>query len=125
LGTRVSTRSGTSVASRQCDMAFFVHFEQELIVANRFQKKHARAQLTAGAGAPQIAGDLSHYEISEAATQAKNERLKALRLARDAEIAAAAPPPAPARRRSVKKPVGPTGNLSAWLKDREGSGHNS
>lgn|GEM_PF-3773255 len=93
-------------------------------MANRFQKKHARAQSNPGAGAAQIAGDLSHYEISEAATQAKNERLKALRLARDAEIAASAPPAAP-KRRPAKKPAGPSGNLSAWLKDREGSGHNS
>lgn len=94
-------------------------------MANRFQKKHARAQANPGAGAPQIAGELSHYEISEAATQAKNERLKALRLARDAELAANAPPPAAPKRRPVKKVAGPTGNLSAWLKDREGSGHNS
>jgi hypothetical protein len=94
-------------------------------LANRFQKKHARTQLNLAAAAPKVAGELSHYEISEAATQAKNERLKALRLARDAEIAAAAPPPAAPRRKAAKKPAGPTGNLSAWLKDREGSGHNS
>jgi hypothetical protein len=108
-----------------CLSWFFVHFEQELTLANRFQKKHARTQLNLAAGTPQIVGDLSHYEISEAATQAKNERLKALRLARDAELAAAAPPPAAPKRRPAKKPAGPTGNLSAWLKDREGSGHNS
>ena len=52
----------------------------------------------------------SEYESTAAALRAKTERLKALRLARDA----AAPPlePAAAKRKTKKKNAG---NLSDWL----------
>jgi hypothetical protein len=45
------------------------------------------------------------YENTAAANRAKTTRLKALRLARDAELAAAeaAAPPAPAKKKAAKK----------------------
>jgi hypothetical protein len=60
------------------------------------------------------------YETAAAALRAKTERLKALRLARDA----AAPPPAPAapKRRAKKKP---TGSLTDWLDGQAKEGRSS
>ena len=57
------------------------------------------------------------------ALRAKTEKLKALRLARDAAEQAAAPAAAPAKKKKAAKQD--KGNLSDWLKDREGSGHNN
>jgi hypothetical protein len=64
---------------------------------------------------------MSDYEAEAAAVRARTEKLKALRLARDAANAAAAPLPAK-RARKVRVP-GPS--LAAWLKDRDDSGHNN
>ena len=63
----------------------------------------------------------SEYESSAAAMRAKTERLKALRLARDA----AAPQPAPsAPKRKAKKKVA-TGSLSDWLDGQANEGRRS
>ena len=50
---------------------------------------------------------MTEYENSAIASRAKTARLRALRLARDAEeaAAAAAAPPAPAKKKVVKKKV--------------------
>ena len=60
------------------------------------------------------------YESTAAALRLKTERLKALRLARDA----AAPPPAPAapKRKAKKKS---TGSLSDWLDGQAKEGRQS
>ena len=60
------------------------------------------------------------YELTAAALRLKTERLKALRLARDA----AAPPPAPAapKRKAKKKS---TGSLSDWLDGQAKEGRQS
>jgi hypothetical protein len=76
---------------------------------------------------------MSEYETEGAAVRAKTERLRALRLARDAAEgnapapAAASPKKkaASAKKTSAKKAKGAGGSLSNWLKDREGSGHNN
>ena len=68
--------------------------------------------------------NLSDYETSEAAIQAKTARLKAERLARDAALAATAPPP-PVKKKAAKKAKSKSGSLSDWLKDRESSGYKS
>ena len=77
---------------------------------------------------------MAEYEVGGAAVRAKTERLRALRLARDAAEAKAAPPPvaaapkkkAPAKKaKSAKGAKAPGGTLSGWLKDREGSGHSN
>lgn len=61
----------------------------------------------------------SEYEIAAAALRAKTERLKALRLARDA----AAPPPEPAaaKRRTKKKS---SGSLANYLAGQAKEGRN-
>ena len=48
---------------------------------------------------------MTEYEIQGRATLAKTERLKALRLARDAQVKADAPPAKPTKRRRVSAPV--------------------
>jgi hypothetical protein len=63
----------------------------------------------------------SEYESTAAALRAKTERLKALRLARDA----AAPPPAPAAPKRRAKTKKNTGNLSDWLDGQAKEGRQS
>ena len=68
------------------------------------------------------------YEAEAEAMRAKTARLRALRLARDAEQAAAGGP-APAAKRSAgrKKSAAkqPAGTLADWIKTREDGGHNN
>jgi hypothetical protein len=63
---------------------------------------------------------MSEYETAAVALRAKTERLKALRLARDA--AAPAPAPAAPKRKAKKKS---TGNLSDWLDGQAKEGRQS
>jgi hypothetical protein len=63
----------------------------------------------------------SEYETAAAALRLKTERLKALRLARDA----AAPPPAPAAPKRKAKKKAPSGDLSDWLDGQAKEGRNS
>jgi hypothetical protein len=63
---------------------------------------------------------MSEYEVEAAATRAKTERLKALRLARDA----AAPPPEPAAPKRKRKKKAPSGKLSDWLDGQAKEGRN-
>jgi hypothetical protein len=53
----------------------------------------------------------AEYEADAVAVRAKTERLRALRLARDA----AAPPPAAKKAKAVKKSKAKTSSLSDWL----------
>ncbi len=62
---------------------------------------------------------MSEYEAAGIAMRANMERLRALRLARDA----AAPPPAP-KKRGVKAKKAPSVPLSDWLKGRQEDGRN-
>jgi hypothetical protein len=62
----------------------------------------------------------SEYETAAAALRLKTERLKALRLARDA----AAPPPAPAAPKRKAKKKAPNGDLSDWLDGQAKEGRN-
>jgi hypothetical protein len=57
----------------------------------------------------------SEYETAATALRAKTERLKALRLARDAEQAAAPKPPTAAKKKAPAKKKTKTGSLSDWL----------
>ena len=69
---------------------------------------------------------MADYEAQAAATRAKTERLRALRLAKEAAEGLAAP--GPKRAASAKrKPTGRAGkgasaSLSDWLKDQERGG---
>jgi len=78
------------------------------------------------------AGKVSQaYEAEAAATRAKTEKLRALRLAREAELAASRPAAAPTARKTkgaAKQKSGAkqaAGNLADWMKTREESGHNN
>ena len=70
---------------------------------------------------------MAEYEASAAATRAKTEKLKALRLAKEASEAAA--PKAAAKTKAKpgakKKKAGAEGNLSAWLDGQADSGRNT
>ena len=70
------------------------------------------------------------YEAEAEAIRAKTEKLRALRLAREAELAASRPP-APAAKKTkgaAKQKTAPkpaAGNLADWMKAREEGGHNN
>ncbi len=77
---------------------------------------------------------MDEYEAEGAAVRAKTARLKALRLARDAAEARAAPKAAaPTKKKKPPKKAANKANkakaksasLSDWLKGREGGGRNS
>jgi hypothetical protein len=67
---------------------------------------------------------MSDYEAEAVALRAKTARLRALRLARDAEQAAAgvAAPAAKAKKKAAKKPQG---TLADWIKTREAGARNN
>ena len=96
-------------------------------MADRSNKDEAQKQFAKVQRAEDGKKAMSDYEAEGAAMRAKTARLRALRLARDAEQAAAAPPPAPAKKKKAAKGTksakADKGSLSDWLKDREGSGH--
>jgi hypothetical protein len=74
---------------------------------------------------------MAEYEASAAATRAKTEKLKALRLAKEAADEAAPKPPAKTKAKakpgakSTKKKKAPEGKLSDWLEDQGNSGRST
>jgi hypothetical protein len=72
---------------------------------------------------------MAEYEASAAATRAKTEKLRALRLAKEAAELAAPKPPAKTKAKSAgktaKKKKAPDGKLSDWLDDQADSGRNT
>ena len=69
---------------------------------------------------------MAEYEAKAAATREKTERLRALRLAKEAADAKVAPPPkAKGKGKAAKKPARVAGKLSDWLEDQQESGHNT
>ncbi len=70
---------------------------------------------------------MAEYEASAAATRAKTEKLRALRLAKEAaELAAPKPPTkAKAKSKTAKKKKVDDGKLSDWLEDQTDSGRNT
>ena len=67
---------------------------------------------------------MSEYEAGIAAVAVKMARLRELRLARDAELAAAPAPVAPVKK-SVRKKKATPASLSDWLKNKQDGGHNN
>ncbi|MGA2895423.1 MAG: hypothetical protein ABSE22_21380 [Xanthobacteraceae bacterium] len=90
-------------------------------MAEKSKKHEANAQFAKLQRANDAKKAATEYETAAAATRAKTERLKALRLARDA----AAPPPVAAapKRKAKKKPA--SGNLSDWLDGQAKEGRRS
>ena len=68
---------------------------------------------------------MAEYEASAAATRAKTEKLKALRLARDAAEQSAPPVAKPAKKKAAKKAKAPAGKLSDWIDDQAKSGRST
>ncbi len=70
---------------------------------------------------------MAEYEASAAATRIKTEKLRALRLAKEAaELAAAPVAKAKTKAKSApKKKKAPVGKLSDWLDGQAGSGRNT
>lgn len=83
---------------------------------NKNQQKNARA-----ADGKKAAAD---YEAQAAALRAKTEKLRALRLAKEAAEGPVTPRKVSApKRRSGAKGKRSSASLSDWLKDRESGGH--
>jgi hypothetical protein len=71
---------------------------------------------------------MAEYEAKAAATREKTERLRALRLAKEAEDAKAAPvvtTKAKGKGKSAKKPARVAGKLSDWLEEQQDSGRST
>ncbi len=68
---------------------------------------------------------MAEYEASAAATRAKTEKLKALRLAKEAAELAAAPVAKKAKPKSTKKKKAAVGKLSDWLDGQTDSGRST
>jgi len=75
---------------------------------------------------------MAEYEANAAATRAKTEKLRALRLAKEAADLAAPKPAPKAKAKSTskakstkKKKAAPDGKLSDWLDGQAGSGRNT
>ena len=80
-------------------------------MAEKSGKHEANAQFAKMQRAQDAQKATSEYEATAAALRTKTEKLKALRLARDAS--AAPPQPAAAKRNAKKKAT--SGSLSDWL----------
>ena len=73
---------------------------------------------------------MAEYEASAAATRVKTEKLRALRLAKEAAEAAAPKPPAKTKAKAGAKSAkskkkGPEVKLADWLEDQAESGRNT
>lgn len=70
---------------------------------------------------------MAEYEASILATREKTEKLRALRLARDAAEAKSAPPvtKSKAKAKAGKKSVRVAAKLADWLEDQRDSGRNT
>jgi hypothetical protein len=90
-------------------------------VTERSKKDEAQAQFDKVQRANDAKRAVADYEAEAAAMRAKTAKLRALRLARDAELAAAAPPAAPKKKPAGKKKAS-SSTLSEWLERESNSG---
>jgi hypothetical protein len=91
-------------------------------MADRSKRETANAEFKKAQRAADGKSVMSDYEAEAAAVRARTEKLKALRLARDA----AAPVPAVApKRKAGRKEKAPAKKLSDWLDDRAKGGRTS
>ena len=101
-------------------------FGRSFTVADQPKKDQTQAQIKNAQRAADGRKAMADYEAEAAAVRAKTERLRALRLAKEAaEGAAAAAPKRPAAaKKKVAKPAkaGPSPTLSAWLEDQQKGG---
>jgi hypothetical protein len=88
-------------------------------------KLRAEAQFRKAQQARDGKAAMAEYEANAAAVRANTERLRALRLARDAAAAAApaaATKPKPASKPTARKTKRAPGKLSDWLESEQSSG---
>jgi hypothetical protein len=83
---------------------------------------HSAAKAQQAEDAKQAARD---YEAEMAAVRAKTERLRALRLARDASAPPPPPKAAPKKKAAAKSDKRSNATLSQWLDQQERSGRKS
>ena len=67
---------------------------------------------------------MAEYEASAEATRIKTERLRALRMARDAALPPVVAPVKCAKKTKATKAKKDTGKLADWIKGQEDSGRN-
>ena len=91
-------------------------------MAEKSNKHEANAQFAKINRANDAKKAMSEYETAAVALRAKTERLKALRLARDAATPA---PAAAAPKRKAKKNKESTGSLTDWLDGQAKEGRSS
>ncbi len=95
-------------------------------MADQSKKDEAQAQFAKTQKVEDGRKAMAEYEAAAIAVRAKTERLRALRLARDAELAKNAPAKPAAKRKSAKATkAAATGKLSDWLENQEKGGHRS
>jgi hypothetical protein len=98
-------------------------------MADNSTKDVAQAQFAKLQRANDAKQAVADYEAEAVALRAKTARLRALRLARDAELAAAGKtPPGAKKTRAARKPKdakAEKGTLADWIKAREEGGHNN
>jgi hypothetical protein len=99
-------------------------FTQETRLSDQSKKDAAQAQF-AKTKVEDGKKAMAEYEAAAIATRAKTEKLRALRLAREAELAKAAPAKAPAKKKAAKSKKTAAGKLEDWLDDQEKGGHRS
>jgi hypothetical protein len=101
-------------------------WQQEITLADRTKKDAADIQFEKLQRAEDGKKAMSEYEAEAAAVRAKTERLRALRLARDAAQPAAAQKPSVAKKKSAKSVKGKSDTkLSDWLEEQDKSGRRS
>jgi hypothetical protein len=91
-------------------------------LADDLSKQKAEAQFRKAQQAKDGKAAMAEYEANAAAVRANTERLRALRLAREAADAAAAKSAPPPKSKSAKKAKAPAGKLSDWLETEQTSG---
>jgi len=68
---------------------------------------------------------MAEYEAKAAAIRANTDRLRALRLARDAAAGQMAKPAGQAKSKAARKRGSASGKLADWLQDQQNSGRNT
>jgi hypothetical protein len=91
-------------------------------MADHSKKDTAGTEITKAQRAQDGKIAMQEYEAEAAAVRAKTERLRALRLARDAALPPAAPKAAAAPRKKAGQAKKPATKLSDWIDDQEKSG---
>ena len=93
-------------------------------MADDSKKQQADAQFRKIQRAEDGKKAMAEYEAGANATRIKTEKLRQLRLARDAAEQAAAPVKSIPKKR-VKKAESPAGSLDTWLSGQSASGRNT